>query len=126
MIESLLNYSEDTLKTQFSVGLFYKDTPGAMDSTVIGNGLNRGLNQRAVFTANLREVHLLGPLNSVDLRIKLTHANDAFCLMGVRDSTFRLRIPSASLFVKKVSVSPAPLQHTSTLIVYALRFNLRN
>ncbi|TKS65887.1 hypothetical protein D9C73_028356 [Collichthys lucidus] len=129
MIETLLNYSEDTLKSQFSAGLFYKDTAGALDSIVTNNGPNRGLNSRAAFSANSREIHLFGPLhgdvffcerlllNSVDMRIKLTRASDAFCLMGARDSLFRLRILGASLFVKKVTVSPAiRLGHAAALL----------
>ncbi|TKS65905.1 hypothetical protein D9C73_027927 [Collichthys lucidus] len=128
MIETLLNYSEDTLKSQFSAGLFYKDTAGAVNSIVTNNGPNRGLNSRAAFSANSREVDLFGPLhgdvffcerlllNSVDMRIKLTRASDAFCLMGARDSAFRLRILGASLFVKKVTVSPAiRLGHAAAL-----------
>ncbi|KAM9795148.1 uncharacterized protein F54H12.2-like [Neosynchiropus ocellatus] len=129
MIETLLNFSEDTLKSQFSAGLFYKDTPGNMDSADATNGPNAGLNSRARFTTRSREVELFGPLhgdiffcerlllNSVDLRIKLTRANDAFCLMGAEDSTFRLKITGASLFVKKVTVSPAVrLGHAAALL----------
>ncbi|KAL4009490.1 hypothetical protein ACER0C_003342 [Sarotherodon galilaeus] len=129
MIEMLLNYSEDTLKSQFSAGLFYKDTAGAMDSIVITNGPNKGIQQRAVFTGQLREVDLLGPLhadiffcerlllNSVDLRIKLIRNSDAFCLMGTRDSQFALKITAASLYVKKVTVSPAVrLGHAAALM----------
>lgn len=129
MIETLLNFSEDTLKSQFTAGLFYKDTPGSVNSIVPINGPNRGFNKRALFTVNSREVHLLGPLhgdiffcerlllNAVDLRIKLTRANDAFCLMGTRDSQFRLKILGASLFVKKVTVSPAVrLGHAAALM----------
>ncbi|XP_076743139.1 uncharacterized protein F54H12.2-like [Maylandia zebra] len=129
MIETLLNFSEDTLKSQFSAGLFYKDTAGDMDSIVISNGPNKGLKQRAVFTAESREVDLLGPLhadiffcerlllNSVDLRIKLIRNSDAFSLMGTRDSQFALKITSASLFVKKVTVSPAVrLGHAAALM----------
>lgn len=33
VIETLLNFSDDALKSQFSAGLFYKDTAGAMDLT---------------------------------------------------------------------------------------------
>ena len=129
MIETLLNYSEDTLKSQFTAVLFYKDTAGAMDSIVTNNGPNNRLNQRAVFTEESREVDLLGPLhadiffcerlllNSVDLRIKLIRSNDAFCLMGTRTSEFTLKITAASLFVKKVSVSPAVrLGHAAALM----------
>ncbi|XP_070687502.1 uncharacterized protein F54H12.2-like [Pempheris klunzingeri] len=127
MIETLLNYSGDTLNSQFSAGLFYKDTAGAMDSIAL-DGPNQGFRTRAALCENSKEVHLLGPLhadvlfcerlllNSVDLRIKLTRASDAFCLMGAVDSTFRLVILGASLFVKKTSVSPAVrLGHAAAL-----------
>ena len=129
MIETLLNYSEDTLKSQFSAGLFYKDSSGSMDSIVMTNGPNRGVGQRAVFTAESNEVDLLGPLhgdiffseklllNSVDLRIKLIRHSDSFCLMGARASDFVLKITAASLFVKKVTVSPAVrLGHAAALM----------
>ncbi|KAF7650868.1 hypothetical protein LDENG_00119470 [Lucifuga dentata] len=65
MIETLLNFSRDTLERQFNAGLFYKDTLGAMDSIVINNGPNRGLSARATFSANSREAHLLGSLQQV-------------------------------------------------------------
>ncbi|TWW71192.1 hypothetical protein D4764_17G0006750 [Takifugu flavidus] len=129
MIETLLNFSPDTLSSQFTGGLFYKDTAGSVDSIVLVNGPNKGLTRRAASTARSREVHLLGPLhgdiffcerlllNSVDLRIKLTRANDAFCLMGARDSAFSLKVLGASLFVKKVAVSPAVrLGHAAALM----------
>lgn len=129
MIETLLNYSEDTLKSQFTAGLFYKDTAGSMDSVVIDDGPNKGLVQRAQFSEESKEVHLLGPLhsdiffserlllNSVDLRIKLTRASDAFSLMAGAASTYRLKILGASLFVKKVTVAPAVrIGHASALM----------
>ncbi|KAI3362837.1 hypothetical protein L3Q82_001872 [Scortum barcoo] len=75
------------------------------------DGPNQGFKARAAhlspFSKNSREVHLLGTtsprrhpfllkrllLNSVDLRIKLIRASDAFCLMGqAADSTFHLTI----------------------------------
>ncbi|XP_060890768.1 uncharacterized protein F54H12.2-like [Labrus mixtus] len=129
MIEALLNFSEATLQTQFSSGLFYKDTAGSMDSVVTVNGPNRGLRSRAEFTEHSRELHLLGPLhadilfserlllNSVDLRIKLTRVSDSFCLMGAANSTFRLKILGAALFMKKVTVSPpVRLGHAAALM----------
>ena len=127
MIETLLNYSEDTLKSQFSAGLFYKDTAGAMDSVAL-NGENQGFRSRAALCRNSREVHLLGPLhadvffcerlllNSVDLRIKLTRTSDDFSLMAPADSNYRLNILGASLFIKKSRVSPAVrLGHAAAL-----------
>ncbi|KAF0029442.1 hypothetical protein F2P81_018547 [Scophthalmus maximus] len=102
MIETLLSFSEQSLKTQFSAGLIYKDTAGAVDSVVIPHSPNRGFERRGRFTANSREVHLLGPLhadiffskrfllNSVDLRIKLSRANDAFALMCPANTNYKL------------------------------------
>ncbi|XP_078027335.1 uncharacterized protein F54H12.2-like [Epinephelus lanceolatus] len=129
MIETLLNFLEDSLKSQFTAGLFYKDTAGSMDSVVTNNGPNKGLVKRARFTADSRELHLLGPLhadillcerlllNSVDLRIKLTCASDAFCLMQAANANFKLKILGASLFVKKTTVSPAVrLGHAAALL----------
>ncbi|XP_044857256.1 uncharacterized protein F54H12.2-like [Mauremys mutica] len=71
-IESVLNYSDDTLATQFS---------------------------------------------AVDVKIKLTRSKDAFCLMGSAAEGFKLRIVSASLFVKKVRVAPGVrLGHAEALL----------
>lgn len=51
------------------------------------------------------------------MRIKLIRNSDAFSLMGTRDSQFALKITSASLFVKKVTVSPAVrLGHAAALM----------
>lgn len=87
----MLNYFEDTLKSQFSAGLFCKDTAGSMDSVVINNSLNSGLVHTAQFSANSREVHLLGPLHAEiffsDLGIELSWVSDAFALMCANVST---------------------------------------
>lgn len=49
--------------------------------------------------------------------VDLLHNNDAFCLMGTHDSQFALKITSASLFVKKVTVSTAVrLGHAAALM----------
>ena len=112
IMECLLNYSEDTLKTQFSAGLFSKDTAGgSMESTDPSTGANKGLAARARYCAESREFHLLGPihsdiffqerllLNAVDLRLKLTRAKDEFCLMSVQDGDFNLKVLGATLFI---------------------------
>ncbi|XP_040898832.1 uncharacterized protein F54H12.2-like [Toxotes jaculatrix] len=120
VIETLLNLSGDTLKSQFSAGLFYKDTAGAMDSIVINNGPNRGLNERVAYTANSREVHLMGPLhgdlffcerlllNNVDMRIKLNRSSNSFCLMGPRHAAALLKgnalYPLSRINVKTYSI----------------------
>ncbi|XP_034615465.1 uncharacterized protein F54H12.2-like [Trachemys scripta elegans] len=74
-IESVLNYSDDTLATQFSAGLFYKNTAGQHEETELDGG-------------NL----------------------------GAAEG-FKLRIVSASLFVKKVRVAPGVrLGHAEALL----------
>ncbi|XP_044885036.1 uncharacterized protein F54H12.2-like [Mauremys mutica] len=127
-IESVLNYSDDTLATQFSAGLFYKDTAGQHEKTEL-DGRNLGFVRRAKLTAESRTVELLGHLhsdlffqeklllNGVDVKIKLTRSKDAFCLMGSAAEGFKLRIVSASLFVKKVRVAPGVrLGHAEALL----------
>ncbi|KAM7149938.1 uncharacterized protein F54H12.2-like [Macrochelys suwanniensis] len=127
-IELLLNYSDDTLATQFSAGLFYKDTAGQHEETDLDEG-NLGFVRRAKLTAQSRTVELLGHLHSdlffqkklllnrVDVKIKLTRSKDAFCLMGSAAGGFKLHIVSASLFVKKVRVTPSVrLGHAEALL----------
>jgi hypothetical protein len=128
IIETLINYGRDTLESNFSAGLFFKDTAGSMDSTIPGAG-NEGLTKRAAFTNASNVVELLAPihcdmffqpkllLNGVDIRIRLTRAKDAFCLMSGDAIDYKLKILSASLFVKRVSVSPAVrLGHAQALL----------
>ncbi|XP_032638418.1 uncharacterized protein F54H12.2-like [Chelonoidis abingdonii] len=81
-IEYVLDSSDNTLAMQFSAGLFYKDTVRQHEETELDGG-NLG----------------------VDVKIKLACNKDAFCLMGDAAKGFKLRIISASLFVKKVWVA---------------------
>ncbi|XP_062975022.1 uncharacterized protein F54H12.2-like [Elgaria multicarinata webbii] len=127
--EAVLIYSEDTLATQFSSGLFYKDIPGELESAVL-DGNNTGFIRRANLTAQSRKIDLLGHLhadlffqeklllNGVDVKIKLTRSKDAFCLMSdVANTPYKLQILSASLFVKKVRVAPGVrLGHAEALL----------
>nr|XP_056700842.1 uncharacterized protein F54H12.2-like [Euleptes europaea] len=128
-IEGVLNYSGETLATQFSPGLFYKDTPGHLENTAL-DGPNEGFKQRAALTAESKKLELLGNLhadiffqeklllNGVDVKIKLTRSKDAFCLIshGQVDH-YKLVILSASLFVKKVKVALSiRLAHAEALL----------
>ncbi|XP_030434113.1 uncharacterized protein F54H12.2-like [Gopherus evgoodei] len=127
-IESVLSYSNDTLATQFSAGLFYKDTAGPHKEMEL-DGRNLGFVRRAKLMAQSRIVELLGHLhsdlffqeklllNGVDVKIKLTCSKDAFCLMGSATEWFKVYIVSASLFVKKVQVALSiHLGHTEALL----------
>ncbi|XP_039525756.1 uncharacterized protein F54H12.2-like [Pimephales promelas] len=128
IIESLINYSSHALESLFSAGLFYKDTAGHMDvNDPIGRNL--GLLKRSRYTSASKVVELLAPihsdlffqekllLNGVDVKIRMTRAKDEFCLMRCDDVDYKINIVSASLFVKKVSVSPpVRLGHAQALL----------
>ncbi|XP_062841285.1 uncharacterized protein F54H12.2-like [Trichomycterus rosablanca] len=128
IIECLANYGKDTLETVFSAGLFYQDTAGHMDETNPA-GNNLGLTTRAAFTDGSNVVELLTPihsdiffqeklmLNGVDIKIRMTRCKDEFCLMRNDALAYKVNILSASLFVKKVSVSPGVrLGHAQALL----------
>ncbi len=54
-------------------------------------------------------------LNGIDIKIRMIRGKDEFCLMS--DDAYKLNIVSASLFFKKVSVSPSVrLAHAQALI----------
>jgi len=121
MYETLLSYGEDAKKSQLTCELFYKDDAGRMDSTVIaeaeGVQPNGGLQSRRTHVVGSREFDMIGRihgdiffqerylLNEVGMRLKLVRSKDAFCLMGENDA--KLHITHASLFVRKVKLSPS-------------------
>ncbi|XP_067233779.1 uncharacterized protein F54H12.2-like [Chanodichthys erythropterus] len=128
IIESLINYGKDALESLFSAGLFYKDTAGQMD-VADPAGANAGLTKRARYTSESKTVELLAPihsdiffqeklmLNGVDIKIRMIRGKDEFCLMKTGDPAYKLKIMTASLFVKKVSVSPSVrLGHAQALL----------
>ncbi|KAG1925880.1 hypothetical protein F2P79_025224 [Pimephales promelas] len=104
------------------------DSSAHIDATDPG-GANAGLTKRAAFTNASSVVELLAPihsdiffqskllLNGVDIRIRLTRAKDEFCLIRSDAINYKLNILSASLFVKRVTVSPAVrLGHAQALL----------
>ncbi|XP_069468378.1 uncharacterized protein F54H12.2-like [Ambystoma mexicanum] len=128
-IKSILNYSNDALDTQLTAGLFYKDTAGHMEDCAF-DGNNKGFIKRASYATASSNFDLLGRLhtdlffqeklmvNGVDLKIKLSRNKDAFCLNSGDAEVYKLVIVSASLFIKRVSVSPpVRLAHADALQV---------
>ncbi|XP_069098373.1 uncharacterized protein F54H12.2-like [Pleurodeles waltl] len=115
-IESILNYSCDALDTQLSAGLFYKDTYGNFEATAL-DGHNQDFVKRANFVTGSRQFDLLGSIhsdlsyhgkllvNGFNLNIKLTYNKDSFCLISWDAEQYKLGMLSASLFVKRVSVT---------------------
>lgn len=64
ILECLLNYPGDTLKTQFSTGHFSKDTARAsMEAIDRTNGENKGLESCEVYCSASRHFNLLGPIH---------------------------------------------------------------
>ncbi|XP_073421059.1 uncharacterized protein F54H12.2-like [Dendrobates tinctorius] len=127
-IEALLNYSAQTLASQFTSGLFYNDTAGHHDVRIL-DGANVGFNKRAHAVAHSKPVDLLGPifsdifnqpkliLNGLDLKIKLTRNKDAFCLVSADPDPLKVQILNACLYVKRVQVAPAVrIGHSQALL----------
>ncbi|XP_032094567.1 uncharacterized protein F54H12.2-like [Thamnophis elegans] len=118
IIELILNYGGDALSTQFSAGGFYKDDATLMENTLLTAAGNSGFRARARHTAGSRKWDLLGPLhsdlffqdklliNGVDVSIKLSRSKNEFCLMRDGNENYKVQILGASLFVKRVKVSP--------------------
>ncbi|XP_070800903.1 uncharacterized protein F54H12.2-like [Pituophis catenifer annectens] len=129
LIELILNYSGDALGTQFSAGGFYKDDATLMENTLLTAAGNSGFRARARHTAGSRKWDLLGPLhsdlffqdklliNGVDVNIKLSRSKNEFCLMRDGNENYKVQILAASLFVKRVKVSPGvQLGHAEALL----------
>lgn len=87
MLETLLNYGDEAKKSQLTMSLFYKDTPGKMDTVnplAEDDNANLELKARFAFTKSSNIVDMMGAihsdvffqerllLNGVNLRIKLT------------------------------------------------------
>ncbi|XP_060541625.1 uncharacterized protein F54H12.2-like [Pantherophis guttatus] len=98
LIELILNYSGDALGTQFSAGGFYKD-----DATLMENTLLTAADKLLI--------------NGVDVNIKLSRSKNEFCLMRDGNENYKVQILAASLFVKRVKVSPGVrLGHAEALL----------
>ena len=121
-IENLLNYGTEAKQSQLTSELFYKDTAGKMDvanPAAAAVDANLGLKKRAEFTNGNGVVDMIGKihsdifyidrymLNEVNVKLKLSRSKDTFSLMWTGDNAFRVFIISASVFVRKVKLSPS-------------------
>jgi hypothetical protein len=117
-IESLLNYDSSAKSSHMTQRMWYQDTAGHFDS--LEDDENTGLKIRRLHTKNSRVFEMMGPLhvdffnqdhfllNNVEMRIKLTRNKDAFTLMSTA-GTERIRLLDATLYIRKVTVSPSVL-----------------
>jgi hypothetical protein len=129
IIEDLLSYSSETKSSQLTCALFYKDEAGKMDSNDPSDASgNSGLRKRSSFTAESKEVDLVGRLhtdiffqsrymlNEVNTRIKLTRSKDSFCLMSGEANQYKVKIISAVMRIRKVKIaSSVYLAHAKVL-----------
>ncbi len=125
MLETLLSFSSESKTSQLTMALYNKDKAGSMDD--IANA-NTGLVSRRAFTAESKTVPLICKihsdiffqkrllLNGVDMKIKLVRNSDKLVLMAADGSTYKLKLSTASLFVRKVAVNNGiQLQHIEML-----------
>ncbi len=140
-LETLLNYGREAKESQLTAGLFIKDRAGMMDENdplVNDDVANTGLKKRYEYGVRSRVIDMIGPLHSdifmqdklllsgIDLKVKLTPAKDAFCLISPdAQGEFKVSITHASLMVRRVKVSPSvSLAHAKTLEVGTAKYDL--
>ncbi len=141
LLETLLTYGPAAKESQLTSALFYKDTAaqiGQFDPTS-SEDVNEGLKHRYRLTKESRVVELSGPihgdiffqdkflLNGVDLKLKFHRSKSSFCLMSaLPDSNFKVKIVDASLYVRKVMISPSVvLAHAKTLQTTSAKYPMR-
>ena len=127
-IETLLNYGEDAKKSLLSCECFYKDENLDVADPLLTDKGNSGLKKRYDLTSKSKVLDMIGPLhcdifqqnrlllNMVDLKVKLTRSKPSFCLMakpptqaGQKIPEYKVILEHASLFIRKVKVSPGVL-----------------
>ena len=142
MIETLLNYGEDAKSSPLTMPLFYKDTPGKMNTVnpvADDDDANMGLKARYAFTKTSNTVDMIGPihsdiffqdrliLNGVNLRLKLNRAKNSYCLVSsAGGANHKVVITQAILYVRKVKVAPAiSLGHAAALKQATAKYPIR-
>jgi len=140
-LENLLSFGPAAKKYQLTAAVFYKDEPGKMDkpNPLAGDGeRNSGHARRALFTAESKEVDLVGRLhsdiffqsrymlNEVTVKIKLTRSKDSFCLMSDAGAAFKVYITGAAMVIRKVKISPSVyIAHAKTMEQGTAKYPIR-
>ena len=137
-LETLLSYGTDAKTSQLQSAMYFKDTPGVMDSIVGENAVNSGLVKRAAFFARSSTVEMMGRIhsdiflqdkylpNDVSVHLRLVRNKDAFCLTAAADAKFKVNIVTCKLFVRKVRLSPSvALAHAKAFLAGNAKYPLR-
>lgn len=119
-IETLLNYGSDYKKSFLTSECFYKDTAGHLEENDPTKN-NEGLKKRSTMIEKGKVLEMIGNLhcdifyqdrlllNMVDLKLKLVRSKPEFCLISPEKGDYQIVIEHASLFMRKVKVSPGVL-----------------
>ena len=134
-IESTLNYGLEAKSTHLTAALYYKDTPGKLNS--VDPDENEGFQKRQEKASVGRGVDMMGRLhcdvfhqqryllNGVDVKIRLTPSKSAFNLMSAANA-YKSNITHASLFVRKVRLNPSvTLAHAKALEQGTVKYPLK-
>ena len=115
-LETLLSFGREAKATQFTCGLWYKDTAGHMDDT---DGTdNKGLVKRRAWAEGSRTIDMIGKLHvdlmfqerlvpqGVTMKVRLVRSTDAFVLMADGPNPrYKVLVTEIALLVRKLSLS---------------------
>ena len=121
IMEVLMTYNHDALKSWLGAGLFEKDTTGRMDvadPSAADNVANHGLKKRAEHSKESKLVTVRGKLhedlfnqprplpNNSRLYIRFTRNKDQYCLMSnAENANYKITIEEMSLHIRKIYVT---------------------
>ena len=116
-LENLLSYGGEAKKGHLTAALWYKDTAGKFD---VFSDDNLGFKTRKGLAKSSGTVDMMGRLhsdlffqdryllNNVDVKIRMVRSKDAFAINSTQAlAGSKIKIEEASLFVRKVKLSPA-------------------
>ena len=167
MISHLIHDSEESLHSERSLRLLYKDTPGQMDhldaqdanlkqlipgfnimektwtvadagtvtEAVNENPGNHGLHQRFLFSNTSQKVSVMGSLridmfeqerylpNGISLKLRFHRQKEAFTLMKMGNTEYKIDLEEAYLLMRKVRPSPGvQLGHAEAMMKMPAKF----
>ena len=119
-VKTVLNFGMGAKKSQLQSAMWYGDTAGHLDSTVLGvAGKNEGFKKRNALIKQGMEFELMGPLycdvfmiqkyllSFVDLKLKFIPNNPEYFIMsGETDKQYEMVFNSVKLKVQKIKVAP--------------------
>ena len=141
MIETLLNYGEDSKLTHLTSALFYKDTAKQMDTVDIDPTKPRNLGwiKRRSLMGKSNTIDMFGRLhadiffqdryllNNVEMKLRLSRQKSSFSLTGdATAANYKVIIKKAVLYVRKARINPeVMLAHATVLEKNTAKYPIR-